>query len=137
MVTRHPAYSKLFIANKYFLRNKYQLALKLQYFTTLSKPNNNVGMHRKVDQHRCGKENQYKSMNKLRHDFKICIGNGKKTKILEEPWITELPLSKWPTFINIMLLVAYNSKLNLKRPLRSYLNLKWSELDIVSTRMLY
>ncbi|WOL04220.1 hypothetical protein Cni_G12941 [Canna indica] len=36
------------------------------------------------------------------------VGNGKNIRILEDPWISNIPIGKWPTFVNIRGISDYN-----------------------------
>ncbi|WOL01675.1 hypothetical protein Cni_G10392 [Canna indica] len=43
----------------------------------------------------------------LKDGLKICIGNGKNTNLWRDPWISIVPLSIWPTFIDVEELEKY------------------------------
>ncbi|WOL16581.1 ribonuclease H protein [Canna indica] len=44
------------------------------------------------------------SIKKLRLGMKMKVGNGKNISLLNDPWIDRIPISRWPTFVNVSLL---------------------------------
>ncbi|WOL10078.1 DNA-directed primase/polymerase protein isoform X6 [Canna indica] len=49
-----------------------------------------------------------KSMEALKEGFRMKVENGKKAEIWNDPWIGELPLNIWPTYINVVELEKFS-----------------------------
>lgn len=45
--------------------------------------------------------------------FKRCIGSDWNTKVWTEPWIDVMPLSHWPTYVNVDFVSSLSSVVDL------------------------
>ncbi|WOL01490.1 hypothetical protein Cni_G10206 [Canna indica] len=49
----------------------------------------------------------YNSMKEVRERMRKCIGDGKDIELWWDPWLSEIPLNIWPTYINNSELIKY------------------------------